>query len=127
MSKAPILLLSALLIAFVHSQILAIDYGTMYVKAALVHTGAGKSFSIVENPKSNRKFINSVPSYLLRWESTTRNGFTRQTRSPKDQKDHRIASFTQEYSSICTKIQPNSKESKKSSFLTTSHILKTIN
>ena len=42
------------------AQILAIDYGTQFIKAALVNTGVGKTFSIVENSKSNRKFINAV-------------------------------------------------------------------
>jgi hypothetical protein len=121
------LLFSALLIAFVHSQILAIDYGTMYVKAALVHTGAGKSFSIVENPKSNRKFINSVSPYLLRWESTTRNASMRQIRSLRDRKDHPIASFTRDFSSISTKTPANLKESKESSFLTIFLNLRTTN
>ena len=126
--KTPLfLLLSALLIAFVHSQILAIDYGTMYVKAALVHTGAGKSFSIVENPKSNRKFINSVPPYLLRWESTTRNASTRQTRSPKDREDHPIALFTRDSSSTCTKTLASSKGWRKNSSWTTFRSLRTIN
>ena len=60
MAKIAFFLLLSLLALLSQSQILAIDYGTMYVKGALVHTGAGKSFSIVENPKSNRKFINSV-------------------------------------------------------------------
>jgi len=55
-----LILLSFLIATLVNSQILAIDYGTQFVKASLVHVGAGKSFSIVENPKSNRKFINSV-------------------------------------------------------------------
>jgi len=121
------LLFPALLIVFVHSQILAIDYGTMYVKAALVHTGAGKSFSIVENPKSNRKFINSVSPYLFRWESINRNASTKQIRSLKDQEVHLIASFTHDSWSICTKTQANSKESRKSSYWTISRNLRAIN
>ena len=55
-----LILLCSLLVSLAKSQILAIDYGTQFIKASLVHVGAGKSFSIVENPKSNRKFINSV-------------------------------------------------------------------
>jgi molecular chaperone DnaK (HSP70) len=55
------LLLLHLLAYLSFTQILAIDYGTQFIKAALVHTGAGKSFSIVENPKSQRKFTNAVP------------------------------------------------------------------
>ena len=58
-----LLLVQALIFIAVRSQILAIDYGTQYVKASLVHQGAGKAFSIVENPKSQRKFINSVHSH----------------------------------------------------------------
>lgn len=65
MSKlSTLFLLAALTVALAHSQILAIDYGTQFIKASLVHSGAGKSFSIVENPKSQRKFINSVLIYL---------------------------------------------------------------
>ena len=60
---ATLLILCAALIALTHSQILAIDYGTKFIKASLVHVGAGKSFSIVENHKSQRKFINSVGLY----------------------------------------------------------------
>jgi molecular chaperone DnaK (HSP70) len=30
-------------------QILAIDFGTEFIKAAVVNKGAGKSFSIIEN------------------------------------------------------------------------------
>ena len=79
MSKLAFLLLISTLFIISQSQILAIDYGTMYIKGALVHTGAGKSFSIVENPKSNRKFINSVFNPLFRWVSTGRNDSMRQT------------------------------------------------
>jgi hypothetical protein len=46
------ILIIATIFGQIHAQILAIDFGTQYIKAALVHTGAGKSFSIVENPKS---------------------------------------------------------------------------
>ncbi len=53
-----ILVPTLLLLSF--GQILSIDYGTQFIKASLVHASAGKSFSIVENPKSQRKFINSV-------------------------------------------------------------------
>ena len=78
MREKTFLILSALLIILIQTQILAIDYGTMYVKGALVHTGAGKSFSIVENPKSNRKFINSVFILLFRWESIRLNDSMKQ-------------------------------------------------
>jgi molecular chaperone DnaK (HSP70) len=60
MIKLYALLLLTVIFILGRSQILAIDYGTQYIKASLVHSGAGKSFSIVENPKSQRKFINSV-------------------------------------------------------------------
>lgn len=35
-----------------HCQIFAIDFGTEYIKAAVVNKGSGKAFSIVETPKS---------------------------------------------------------------------------
>ena len=60
MKRSIILILLSLLAYLSYNQILAIDYGTQFIKAALVHTGAGKTFSIVENPKSQRKFINAV-------------------------------------------------------------------
>ena len=104
MSKLTFLLLIYLLTLAIKSQILAIDYGTMYVKGALVHTGAGKAFSIVENPKSNRKFINSVPNQLFRWASTEKKGSIKLILSPRDLEDHLIASFTREFSSICIRI-----------------------
>lgn len=49
-----------LIISTVHSQLLAIDFGTQYIKASVVHSGAGKAFAIVENSKSERKFLNAV-------------------------------------------------------------------
>jgi hypothetical protein len=79
MSRVALVVLLGLFAIMAQSQILAVDYGTMFVKAALVHTGAGKSFSIVENPKSNRKFINSVTNHLFRWASIERNASMRQT------------------------------------------------
>ena len=39
-------------INLINSQLLAIDFGTQFIKASIVHSGAGKSFSIVENSKS---------------------------------------------------------------------------
>ena len=47
------------------SQILAIDFGTQYIKSAVVNFGTGKSFTIVENHKSDRKFMNSVKNYFM--------------------------------------------------------------
>lgn len=90
----PLLLLQGLLLAVVQTQILAIDYGTQYIKASLVHAGAGKSFSIVENPKSQRKFINSVPLPPRSSASTTRNASTRRTPSPNVPADPPTASST---------------------------------
>lgn len=60
-----IFILLGLMALLTYSQILSIDYGTQFIKAALVHTGAGKTFSIVENPKSQRKFINAVTPNLF--------------------------------------------------------------
>ena len=54
------------------SQILAIDFGTEYVKSAVVNSGTGKSFSIVHNSKSERKFLNSVTNFLFRLASITK-------------------------------------------------------
>lgn len=58
--KLYLLPLILLIIFTVHSQLLAIDFGTQYIKASVVHSGAGKAFSIVENSKSERKFLNAV-------------------------------------------------------------------
>lgn len=104
------------LLVLSQAQILAIDYGTQFVKAALVHTGAGKSFSIVENSKSQRKFVNAVRFLLSSLASTMRNDFMKQTRSPKGHEDHLIASFSHDYSSICTIILLSSTELRRSSF-----------
>lgn len=62
MSKQKIYLLPLLLLLCwtIHSQLIAIDFGTQFIKASVVHTGAGKAFSIVENSKSERKFLNAV-------------------------------------------------------------------
>lgn len=58
--KLYLLPLIFLILLTVHSQLLAIDFGTQYIKASVVHSGAGKAFSIVENSKSERKFLNAV-------------------------------------------------------------------
>lgn len=55
-----ILTLLAFIQQLAFSQILVIDFGTQYIKSAVVNFGTGKSFTIVENHKSERKFINSV-------------------------------------------------------------------
>lgn len=88
-------------------QILAVDYGTQYIKASLVHAGAGKAFSIVENPKSQRKFINSVSLSSRSSASTTRNVSMRQILSPSAQEDPIIASSTLDCSSISTTSHPH--------------------
>lgn len=61
--KLYLLPLVLLTIITVNSQLLAIDFGTQFIKASVVHSGAGKSFSIVENSKSERKFLNAVFFY----------------------------------------------------------------
>jgi hypothetical protein len=53
-----------LLALAINCQLLAIDFGTQFIKASVVHSGAGKSFSIVENSKSERKFLNAVALFL---------------------------------------------------------------
>lgn len=85
MIRLVLLILAQLLFILTQSQILAIDYGTQFIKAALVNSGAGKAFSIVENPKSQRKFINSVQMNLFRWEFITKKDFTRLIHFPRDQ------------------------------------------
>jgi hypothetical protein len=35
------------LLFHINTQLLAIDFGTQYIKAAIVHSGAGKAFQIV--------------------------------------------------------------------------------
>jgi len=87
-----IFLLQTLLLLLTQAQILSIDYGTQFIKASLVHAGAGKSFSIVENPKSQRKFINSVTLHLFSWVFITRNAFMKQIICLKDLVVHPIAS-----------------------------------
>lgn len=60
-----VFILSLILITnLINSQLLAIDFGTQFIKASIVHSGAGKSFSIVENSKSERKFLNAVIIYF---------------------------------------------------------------
>ena len=46
------IIVGLVLLVAVQSQLLAIDFGTQFIKASVVHSGAGKSFSIVENSKS---------------------------------------------------------------------------
>lgn len=67
MSPSPILqLVTILSLAIMTScQILAIDFGTEFIKSAVVNKGSGKVFSIVETSKSERKFINSVRFFVI--------------------------------------------------------------
>ena len=57
------IIIGLVLLISIQSQLLAIDFGTQFIKASVVHSGAGKSFSIVENSKSERKFINALGFY----------------------------------------------------------------
>lgn len=98
MIKVLALLVLQTLFLVVQGQILAIDYGTQFIKASLVHAGAGKAFSIVENPKSQRKFINSVLPSSSSLAYTIRNASTRLTHSPSDHVDPRIVSSFPDYS-----------------------------
>lgn len=41
-------------------QLIGIDFGTEYTKVAMIHSGAGKSMTIVENLKSERKIETAV-------------------------------------------------------------------
>jgi hypoxia up-regulated 1 len=70
-----LLLLIVALISPVSTQVLGIDFGTEYWKAALI--SPGKNLVIVENSRSDRKTSNSV-QYLIyrlhfRKESATSN------------------------------------------------------
>lgn len=59
-----LIFLSTLAIHLTSAQILAIDFGTEFIKAAVVNKGSGKAFSIVETPRSERKFVNSVSIWV---------------------------------------------------------------
>lgn len=48
------------LFALSYSQLLGIDLGTLYTKVAMVQPGAGLSFAILENTKSERKIETAV-------------------------------------------------------------------
>jgi len=41
-------------------QLIGIDLGTEYTKVAMIHSGAGKAFTVVENMKSERKIETAV-------------------------------------------------------------------
>lgn len=59
------------------AQLIGIDLGTMYTKVAMIHSGAGKAFTIVENMKSERKIETAVQSALRRFPFSTRRGITK--------------------------------------------------
>ena len=80
------------------SQILAIDFGTEFIKSAVVNSGTGKSFSIVNNHKSERKFLNSVTPILSRSVSIVKKDSMKQSPYRKDQGSPPIASFSQNFS-----------------------------
>ena len=99
MTKGKILSLFIITITLIsiQSQLLAIDFGTQFIKASIVHSGAGKSFSIVENSKSERKFINSVIfEFNVSWAFTMKKDFTNRTHCPRELVNHKIASCTRE-------------------------------
>ena len=100
MIRLVLLLVTQLFFILTQSQILAIDYGTQFIKAALVNAGAGKAFTIVENPKSQRKFINSVPINLLRWEFITKKDFTKLIHFLRDREVQPIVLFIPDCSLI---------------------------
>ena len=56
-------LLTAAIIAVVSSQVIGIDFGTEFWKAAII--SPGKGFVVVENTKSDRKTPNVVPNQLI--------------------------------------------------------------
>lgn len=99
MAKGKILSLFIITITLVsiQSQLLAIDFGTQFIKASIVHSGAGKSFSIVENSKSERKFINSVTYEInLSLAFTMKKDFTNLIHCPKELVNRKIVSCTRE-------------------------------
>lgn len=79
------------------SQILAVDFGTEYVKSAVVNSGTGKSFSIVHNSKSERKFLNAVNNFLFRLASITKRDSMSPNLSRRDLNSRLIASSSISY------------------------------
>jgi hypothetical protein len=47
-----------------HGQLIGIDLGTEFTKVAMIHSGAGKAFTIVENMKSERKIETAVHTLI---------------------------------------------------------------
>lgn len=72
--KAQLLVLLCLVVSL-NSQVLGIDLGTEFLKAAII--SPGKSFVIVENTRSERKTPNAVPYALLRLASSRTEGSSR--------------------------------------------------
>ncbi len=126
MIRKILVLLAQYLFIITQSQILAIDYGTQFIKAALVNAGAGKAFSIVENPKSQRKFINSVKISWFRWEFIMKKDFTRPIHFPRDREVLPTVSSTLDYSWIFIITLLNYKESRKILYWNILTILKVI-
>lgn len=60
--KSLLVLLVIVLLCGVKAQVLGIDFGTEFWKAALI--SPGKNLVIVENSRSERKTLNSVTSRL---------------------------------------------------------------
>ena len=65
------------LFALSYSQLLGIDLGTLYTKVAMVQPGAGLSFAILENTKSERKIETAVNKLKFRSPSGRGRGSTR--------------------------------------------------
>ena len=58
-----------ILIGLSSCQLLGIDLGTIYTKVAMVQPGAGLSFRILENTKSERKIETAVSINISRFHS----------------------------------------------------------
>jgi molecular chaperone DnaK (HSP70) len=48
------------LASVVTGQLIGIDFGTEFTKVAMIHSGAGKAMTIVENQRSERKIETAV-------------------------------------------------------------------
>ena len=78
--KVYIALILVVLSIGANSQVLGIDFGTEFWKAALI--SPGKNLVIVENSRSERKTLNAVLALLYRSPSTRVSGFSRRTHTP---------------------------------------------